>query len=85
MLHPGMEENSNELHQKHKRKTRFYMWKQPTVYMINYAELSPSWDANNCPATQEIPNILYNPIVQHSVHKSPPGLTNPVHTLPIKA
>jgi hypothetical protein len=46
-------------------------------------ELSPSWEAANCAATQEIPNILRN----SKFHKSPPlvpilSQINPVHTTP---
>jgi hypothetical protein len=34
-------------------------------------ELSPSWEAANCAATQELPSILRNPKFHHHVHKSP--------------
>jgi hypothetical protein len=27
----------------------------------NFMELSPSWEAANCAATQELPSILWNP------------------------
>ena len=35
-------------------------------------EQSPSWEANMCLATQEIPRVLLNPKVHHLIHKSPP-------------
>jgi hypothetical protein len=56
-----------------------------TPYTCLLMEQSPSWEANQFSASQEIPRILWNPKFYYHIHKCPPPVPNlsqlnPVHT-----
>jgi hypothetical protein len=68
---------------------QFCVWNCAIWRITNFMELSPSREAAVCRATQEIPNISWNPKAHYSVYKRPPlvpirrqinsALTTPSH------
>jgi hypothetical protein len=57
------------------------------IWITNYVEPSPSWEAASSSTSQEFPKMLWNPKFYCRVHKSPqmdPTLSqmNPVHSIP---
>ena len=66
-----------------------YLLTQLPTYLLTHSFThsmgqNPSWEVNQFTASQEIPHILWNPIVHNRIHRYPPPVPvlsqiNPVH------
>jgi hypothetical protein len=57
------------------------------IFIINFVEQSPSWEAYSHSASQEITLLLWKTKVRYRVHKRPPQVPilshlNPIHSFP---